>query len=77
MYPQSMQIWVALVFWEAVNLRPKRGGAGFLGRALTLTEVFSPLVTMTVTGGGQALRADLTNPNLSAGHSSSPKKDDT
>lgn len=29
--------------WRAVSLRPKRGGAGFLGRRFTLTLVFSPL----------------------------------
>lgn len=37
------QMCVASSRWRAVSLRPKRGGAGFLGSLLTLIFSFSPL----------------------------------
>ena len=43
-------MWVASSICLAVSLRPKRGGADFLGRRLTFTLVFSPL---TCRGGRQ------------------------
>lgn len=51
---QSRQAWVARDFSEAVSLRPKRGGAGFLGRRLTLMFSLAPLTCGGGWGGGGA-----------------------
>lgn len=50
--PQSTQMWVARSRWFAVSLRPKRGGAAFLGRRLTLTFSLAPLTYTMHTGEG-------------------------
>ena len=67
---------VASAIWPAVSLRPKRGGAGRLGRRLTFTFLFSPFTYTIVIGDGAAFIALLAKPSLSAGHSSSPKKEE-
>lgn len=53
---------MARSFCTAVSLRPKRGGAGFLGSRFTSTLVFSPLITTRVTGEGAADSAERVKP---------------
>ena len=73
---QSRQMWVARAFWAAVSLRPKRGGLGRALRRFTFTSSAAlPRITTKSTSSCFALMAVRVKATLSAGHSSSPKKE--
>ena len=68
---------VARAFCAAVSLRPKRGGLGRAFRRFTFTSsACLPRMMMKSTSFCFALMAVRVNAALSAGHSSSPKKEE-